>query len=190
MFWLLRGKWNWKRRSPQGSAVVSNENRPSDLPRVVTTSIAGHSHPAGGGVRLSRGARSRFGLDLTDMVLPVIVIGTALAFVNRGCSSKPPANAEIHSSGGPHLPVEVRPQVESTRSALHGHPKVATAVVVLDVEIQPDGTAGTITIVRGAGMLADQRAIQKVQEGSFEPLKRGGVAIASHRQISVEVPVR
>src|SRR3974390_2889828 len=81
--------WQFFRRAEEKKPEEAPETEADarDLPRVVTTNAAGRWPELGGGSRLGVGRRSgiRAG-DLTDLILPFVVVVGALAVTNRGCT--------------------------------------------------------------------------------------------------------
>jgi hypothetical protein len=198
-------RWFFRRseeKLPEEPAKADVET--GDLPRVVTTNAYGRWPDAGGGVRLGAGGRSgiRAG-DLTDLILPMVLVVGALVFTNRSCSwhaeryvpavpihASTSGSATVPSLGGAGRGAAGAGQSQqagsATAKAADSGPKVD---VVLEVEVGADGTTRAITVVRGAGIVADQLAIAKASAMQFEPRRRGGVPVATRMKITVSVPL-
>ena len=180
--------WSWKLRRKRPDPPAADPG--VDVPRVIVRTGLGHS--AGGGSRLGGISRSH-GLDFTDLILPVIVIGGAVAFMNRGCNwhagspglpASPGPSLVLHAPAVPSIgKLSSRPGVK----AQGGAERAPTVQVVLDVEVNSDGTPGDIRVVRGVGGTADQRAIDVAKSWHFDPPQ---AAAPSHQQVVVEVALR
>ncbi len=58
-------------------------------------------------------------------------------------------------------------------------------VVGLRIEVRPDGTAGTVTILRSSGHVRlDETAVQAARKGRYVPARRGGRPVAGHFELN------
>lgn len=181
------------------------EADPRDLVRVVTTTyeIGRDQSRIGGGTRLRAGGG--FGIrrgDLTDFLLPLALVLGALAWTNRERAWHPellerylpsavrhfignsvPGPAPGASGGATSWSGSARPAAAAEQPATG-----ASVDVVLEVEVESDGSTGAIHVVKSAGTVSDQLAIAKASLMRFEPARRGGVAVATRMKITVSVP--
>jgi TonB family protein len=214
----MRWFWQRRKREPEPVAAAPPPSGRNDLPRVVATTTIGHLSHGRGSVRLGFGGGGGTGGgwgiragDLTDLILPVILIGGALMYTQRSCkwhaddlSDYTPARAlpsfSVGRSAGGAPPVSWGARDSSSQSVL-GRSRTAaddradaknkgrTVDVVLDVQVNPDGTPGAVRVVRGAGGTVDQRAIDAAKKMQYQSATRRGVAEASHIEITLSVPL-
>ena len=171
---------------------------------MVRTTTIGHLSHGGGSVRLGVGGGGsgiRAG-DITDLILPVILIGGALLFTQRACqwqagdlSDYTPARVMPSMPRAPETgPRASWGQRDSTpifRTETRSTPKKKEPAVevVLDVEVNEDGTPGAVRIVRGVGGTVDQRAINEAKKMQYAAAKRSGAAESSHIELKLSVPL-
>jgi hypothetical protein len=195
-----KGRWNPFRR-PKQEIEPEAQAGPGDLPRVVTTTTIGRLSHGRGNTRLGFGGGPgiRAG-DLTDLILPVILIGGALLFTQRACKwhagdlgDYTPARALPSLSSGrnaaPGAPWGSSPRTREVRPQAKSNDKGRSVPVVLDVEVDEHGTPRAIRVVRGAGGTVDQRAIDQAKTMQYQAAQRGGRGEASHIEVTLWVPL-
>jgi len=114
--------------------------------------------------------------------LLVAIIAAASAALALTDQAQPPSAA--HRAGGgvsaPQLLSKVEPQYSEEARKAH-----IQGAVVLYIEVNPDGSAQNIRVVRALGSGLDEKAIQAVRQWKFKPGKKDGSPVTVAATIEV-----
>lgn len=116
-------------------------------------------------------------LDASSLMVPVV----QTVVKQNGDQSAFSATGSLSTS-----PKLIR-SVPITLSLADMRAEATHAVVVVRVTVDASGKPTNLAIVRSAGNAVDRRAIEAVQQYTFEPAKQGGMAVASNVTVSIDL---